>query len=232
MGTEIPVTVPSGSLFGQLEYSYAVNNSGTDGKITSHALPMEFEIGLGKHTQINLEGEILLEERADPMGEKESGIEELAFGLKRRLSEETSYFPASAFLVEYAPASGLEGSHSEFKTSLLLGKTLGNRVHLYISTGYLLETKRETEGSETEVENVQHFQYHFAPAVTIIPHHIIGLVEFIGETDFKHAQTEAVLMPELIVGNDDISLKVGIPLGLTSESADYGVRVALSRFFN
>jgi hypothetical protein len=235
LGTEIAATPPRGRMFGQIEYAYSKIDPDEGEEITSHTLPIEFEIGVGERTQLNLEAEVLLKEEEDSSEESENGIEEMAFGLKHRFLDESETLPDAAFLVEFAPAAGLKGDEAELKGTFLLTKNFTNRFLVHIETGYLHETEREVEVEGTEgevhVENANIFIYNIAPIIRVIPDRLLFMIELNGASNFRDDTNIITIAPEAIFAVQNTALKVAVPAGLTDESQDIGIRVGLSRLF-
>lgn len=240
LGTEISATPPRGRIFGQIEYAYSKIEPKNGETTTSHTLPVEFEIGVGERSQLNLEAEILLEETN---GETENGIEEMAFGLKHRFLDETQTLPDMAFLMEFAPAAGLEGNEAELKATLLATKNLTSRFLIHLESGYLHETEREIEvegtviGGEVsgegiiEVENTGLFIYNIAPVFKVIPDRLLLIVELNGKSNFKSNENEVTITPEVILVVQDLAIKGGVPFGLTDESQELGIHIGISKLF-
>jgi hypothetical protein len=235
LGTEIAATPPRGRMFGQIEYAYSKIDPDEGEEITSHTLPVEFEIGVGERTQLNLEAVVLLKEEEGSSEESENGIEEMAFGLKHRFLDESETLPDAAFLVEFAPAAGLKGDEAELKGTLLFTKNLTNRFLIHVETGYLHKTEREVEvegiEGEVHVENANIFVYNIVPIIRVIPDRLLLMVELNGESNFRDDIDAITIAPEAIFAIQNMALKVAVPLGLTDESQDMGVRVGLSRLF-
>lgn len=233
LGTEIAATPPRGRMFGQIEYAYSKDDSENGNEVTSHILPIEFEVGIGERTQLNLEAEVLLEESSG--GETENGIEEMAFGLKHRLLDETKTLPDMAFLVEFSPAAGLRGDEAELKGTILLTKNLTNRFLVHVETGYLLETEREVEienhVAEVNVENANIFVYNVAPIFRVIPDRLLLLAELNGESNFRDNINRVTIAPEVILAIKRLSLKLAVPFGITDEARDIGVHFGISKLF-
>ena len=235
LGTEIASTPPRGRMFGQIEYLYTKDDPKTEANFTAHRLPLEFEIGVGERTQLNLEASLVIHQKEEGVQGTGSGIQELAFGLKHRFLDETTTLPDAGFLVEFAPAAGLKGDEAEFKTTLLFTKNFSKQFLVHLETGYLLETERESELEMTEVKTVvknSHiFVYNIAPVYRLIPDRLLLVTEMNGTSNFKTSEDKIVVRPEIILAIQNLALKISVPVGITSEADDYGVHFGISRLF-
>lgn len=225
LGTEIAATPPRGRLFGQIEYAYSNDDPDEGEEIKAHSLALEFEIGIGERTQLNLEGEVLLEKTHGD--EKESGIEEIAFGLKHRFLDETQTLPDAAFLVEFAPGVGLNEDESEIKGSILLTKNFTNKCLTHLEVGYIYETENEEEG----VENANIFVYNIAPIYRHIPDQLLLIAELNGRSNFEEDIHQITIAPEAIYVMNNIAFKLALPIGVTDDADDIGVRFGISKLF-
>ncbi len=249
LNTEIAATTPRGRMFGQIVYDYAKFENGTT--VKTHLLPVEFELGIGERTQLNLEGVVVL--REDTAGVNESGVDELAFGVKQRFLDEGRVAPDMAFEAEYVPSAGLTGNHKAVAATLILSKNVTPRFVLHVNGGYELETERETEvetapvgsggadvviGIEEEAHNEATWFYNVAPMIKVIPDKLMVLAEFNGRTQAS-GDTVMIVVPEVIaVFQSDtnfmlqnVSFKFGVPFGLTDESPDFGLQFGISKLF-
>jgi len=245
LGTEIAATPPRGRMFGQVEYLYTQKDPDDGPKVNTHLLPLEFEIGVGERTQLNLEAAVLIEEDIEGVQGKSDGIQEMAFGLKHRFFDETETLPDAGFLVEFAPAAGLKGDEAELKTTLLFTKNLSNRFLVHLETGYLLETEREIEvegmvigggpdvegEGKTKVENTHHFVYNVAPVFRLIPERLLLVAELNGESNFKTHFDDIMVRPEIILVIQELALKFAVPVGISSEADDFGFHFGISKLF-
>ena len=233
--TETATTVPPGRMSGHVEYLYTEHQQGSGIETTSHLLPIEFEVGVGNRTQLNIEASLVLKEKNDLTSETEKGIEEIAIGLKHRFIEETRMRPNAAFLVEFAPSTGLEGNSSELMGALVLSKTPWNRFPVHVEAGYIYETERETRVSgatvTTEVVSSGILIYRAAPGFQVIPDRFLLAVELTGETHLRGWINNVSIAPEFILVVGKSSLKLGILIGLSEEANDIGVHFGLSRLF-
>lgn len=231
LGTEIAATPPRGRMFGQLNYEYARETDG--GRRSAHLLPVEFEIGLGERTQLNLEGEIVLREEATG-APRENGIEEIGVGVKHRFLDETGRLPDLAFTVDFSPTVGLKGNAQAMKGVLIVSKNLHPRVVVHLNGGYELETEREGE----EVVNRATWSYNVAPMYRLIPDRLMLLAELNGLTS-PSGGTQLTLAPEVIgviqtetfFALQNLAFKLAVPVGLTDRSPDIGVRFGVSKLF-
>jgi hypothetical protein len=237
LGLEIAATPPRGRMFGEIAYSTTRKDLFDHEKTTEttkKSLALEFEIGVGEKTQINLEAEIIIaqEHGDEPM---EKGIEEIAVGLKHRFWDETEKSPDAAFLMEFAPAAGLLGNESEVKTSLLLTKHFSPRFLIHTETGYLHETEREiaVEAGKASVhlENAGFFIYQVAPVYQVIPDRLLVLATLSGKENLKDHDNAMTLAPGMIWVMGNTALKLSILLGLSEAATDDGVAFAISRLF-
>lgn len=231
LGTEIAATPPRGRMFGQLNYEYARETDG--GASSTHLLPIEFEIGLGERTQINLEGEILLREEITG-APRERGVEEIGFGVKHRFLDETERLPDAAFEAEFSPSVGLTGNAQAMKGVLIVSKNLHPRVVVHLNLGYEVETESEGE----EVVNEATWSYNVAPIYRVIPDRLLVLAELNGLTS-PSGGTQLTLAPEVIgviqtetfFALQNLAFKLAVPFGLTDRSPDIGVRFGVSKLF-
>jgi len=225
LGTEIAATPPRGRLFGQIEYAYSNDDPDEGEEIEAHSLALEFEIGIGERTQLNLEGEILLEESHGD--EEESGIEEIAFGLKHRFMDETQTLPDAAFLIEFVPGVGLKDDESEIKGSILLTKNFTNQFLTHLELGYIYETENEEE----EIENANIFVYNIAPIYRYLPDQLLLIAELNGKSNFEEDIHQITIAPEAIYVMNNMAFKLAIPIGVTDDADDIGVRFGISKLF-
>lgn len=226
LGTEIADTPLAGRFLAHLEYDYAEGDHDNE-DFSAHSLGLELEIGIGDRSQLNLEAEFALEEKEGDHVER--GIEEIAFGAKHRFYDETDRLPDLAFLLEFAPGAGLNRDEAEFKASILLTKNFTPAFLTHLELGYILET--ENGDHEETAENTHLLIYNLAPMVQVIHDRLMILVELNGESNFDEDDHEITLGPELIYEMKDTFLKILVPIGLTDDSPDIGIRVGLSRFF-
>ncbi len=249
LNTEIAATTPRGRMFAMLEYDYFKFENGTTFK--AHLLPVDFEIGVGERTQLNLEGVISL--REDDGSVDESGVDELAFGVKHRFLDEGRTAPDLAFEAEYVPSAGLTGNAKAVAGTLILSKNITPRFVLHVNGGYELETERETEietapvgsggedvvvGIEEAAHNTGTWFYNLAPMVKVVPDKLMLLAEFNGRTPAS-GDTTMVVVPEVIAvfqsetnfALQNVAFKLGVPFGLTDESPDIGLQFAISKLF-
>jgi len=244
LGTEIAATPPRGRMFGQAIYEYSREENGTTKN--THLLPLEFEIGVGERTQLNLEGEILL--RQDETGNpgRESGVEEIAIGVKHRFMDETRVLPDAAFEAEFAPAIGLKGNEHGVKATLILSKNLHPRFVVHVNGAYELETERELEvegaapvdAVTEEVVNHATWFYNVAPMFRLIPDRLMLLAELNGHTHAS-GNTELTIAPEVIgviqaetfFALQNLAFKLAVPFGLNDHSPDIGVKFGISKLF-
>jgi hypothetical protein len=244
LNTEIAATTPRGRMFGQVGYDYYKFENGTTFK--AHLLPVDFEIGVGERTQLNLEGVVVL--REDTGGVHESGVDELAFGVKHRFMDEGRSAPDMAFEAEYVPSAGLTGNHKAVAATLILSKNITPRFILHVNGGYELETERETEGTadlvtgdvtlNEEAHNEAIWFYNVAPMLKVIPDKLMALAEFNGRTPAS-GNTTMVVVPEVIavlqsdafLALQNVAFKFAVPFGLNDDSPDVGFQLAVSKLF-
>jgi len=227
LGTEIAATPPRGRMFGEVKYAYIKDDPDDSEEITSHVLGFEFEIGVGERTQLNLEAEVLLDEEEDKSDESESGIEEIAFGVKHRFWDETDTQPDAAFLVEVAPGAGLNNDESELKGSLLLTKNFTNKFLTHFELGYLYVTEDE----EDETTNTNNVIYNIAPIFRIIPDKFLLVAELNGLYDFDNDISDVSLSPEIIYVFKKTALKFRTIFGLSDEADDFAIEIGISKLF-
>jgi hypothetical protein len=250
LGTEIAATTPRGRMFGQVVYDYSKFENGTT--IKTHLLPVEFELGVGERTQLNLEGVIALREEVVGAG-REQGVDELAFGVKHRFWDEGRVAPDMAFEAEYVPSAGLTGNHKAVAAALILSKNVTPRFVLHLNGGYELETEREVEvetapigsggedvviGIEEEAHNEAIWFYNVAPMVKVIPDKLMVLAEFNGRTAAS-GNTTMVVAPEIIAvlqsetffALQNLAFKFAVPFGLNDDSPDFGFKFGISKLF-
>jgi len=237
LGTEIAATTPRGRMFGQAMYEYSREENSTTKN--THLLPIDLEIGIGEKTQLNLEGETLLREDETGNPERESGVEEIAIGVKHRFLDETRVLPDAAFEAEFAPAIGLKGNEHGVKGTLILSKNLHPRLVVHLNGAYELETEREIELPATdEVVNHATWFYNVAPMFRLIPDRLMILAELNGRTPAS-GNTVLTLAPEVIaviqtetfLALQNLALKLAVPIGLNDRSPDIGVKFGISKLF-
>ena len=238
LGTEIAATPPRGRMFGQVTYEYSREGNGVTK--TTHLLPIEFEIGLGERTQLNLDGEILLREEKSGASSRDSGVEEIGIGIKQRFLDESQLLPDAAFEAEYAPTIGLEGNAHSMKGVLILSKNLHPQVVVHLNGGYELETERELDvtSGTNKVVNHASWIYNVAPMFKAIPDRLMVLAELNGRTEVS-GNTVLTLAPEVIVviqtetffALQNLAFKLALPFGLNADSPDIGVKIGLSKLF-
>ncbi|MDX1763739.1 MAG: hypothetical protein R3231_05410 [bacterium] len=226
LGTEIADTPLAGRFLAHLEYDYAEGDH-DDEDFRAHSMGLELEIGIGDRSQLNLEAEFALEEKEGDHVER--GIDEIAFGAKHRFYDETDRLPDFAFLLEFAPGAGLSSDESEFKASILMTKNFTPAFLTHLELGYILET--ESGEHEEAAENTHLIIYNLAPMFQVIHDRLMVLVELNGESNFDDDDHAITLAPELIYEIKDTFFKVAVPIGLTDEAPDIGIRVGISRFF-
>jgi hypothetical protein len=249
LGTEIASTTARGRMFGQIVYDYSKFENGTT--IKTHVLPVEFELGVGERTQLNLEGVIAL--REDTAGVHESGVDELAVGVKHRFLDEGRVAPDMAFEAEYVPSAGLTGNGKAVAGALILSKNVTPRFVLHLNGGYELETEREVEvetapvgsggedvvvGITEEAHNQATWFYNVAPMIKVIPDKLMVLAEFNGRTSAS-GDTTMVVVPEVIAvfqsdtnfALQNVAFKFGVPFGLNDDSPDIGFKFGISKLF-
>src|SRR3990170_2866135 len=225
LGTEIAATPARGRMFGQAVYEYSREENGTTKN--THLFPLEFEIVIGERTQLNLEGEILLREGETGNPERESGVKEIAIGVKHRFMDETRVLPDTAFEAEFAPAIGLKGNEHGVKGSLILSKNLHPRFVVHVNGAYELETEREIDVTASADEVVSHatWFYNVAPMFRVIPDRLMILAELNGHTRAS-GNTALTLAPEVIgviqaetfFALQNLAFKLAVPFGLNDHS--------------
>lgn len=233
LGTEIPATPPRFRAFTQVGHDYfRFRGRRGERRIRSResVSPLEIEFGLGERTQLNLEWEILWEEKEVEKHEDEvervrvMGLEEFAFGIKHRFLDETREIPDAAILLEYAPPVGLKRTH-EIGAILLASKNITPWLFVPINLGYGLENNSKRSHS---------LIYNFAFMWRLIPDEFIPLVEFNGKRNFQELTNEIVAVPEVIWAPPfikNVSLKFGVPIGLNSDSPNWGIRFGISKLW-
>ncbi|MCI0526759.1 MAG: hypothetical protein L0Y56_04805 [Nitrospira sp.] len=238
LGTEIAATTPRGRMFGQAVYEYSRVENGTTKN--THLLPIEFEIGVGERTQLNLEGETLLREDETGNPARESGVEEIAIGVKHRFLDETPVLPDAAFEAEFAPSIGLKGNEHGVKGALILTKNLHPRLVVHVNGAYELETEREIDISTPTDEVINHatWFYNVAPMIRVIPDRLMVLLELNGKIPAS-GNTELTVAPEVIgviqtetfFALQNLAFKLAVPFGLNDHSPDIGVKFGVSKLF-
>lgn len=249
LNTEIAATSPRGRMFGQIVYDYSKFENGTT--VKTHVLPVDLELGVGERTQLNLQAAIAL--REDTGGIHESGVDELAVGVKQRFLDEGRVAPDLAFEAEYVPSAGLTGNHKAVAASLILSKNVTPRFVLHLNGGYELETERETEietaplgsGGEDVVvglteaaHNQATWFYNVAPMIKVIPDKLMVVAEFNGRTPAS-GDTTLVVAPEVIAvfqtetffALQNVAFKFAVPFGLNDDSPDIGFQFGVSKLF-
>ncbi len=229
IGTEIASTSPRGRTFGQVVYDYARTENANRKNV--HRLPIEFEIGLGERTQLNLEAEYLLRETETGNPDRESGIEELGIGIKHRFMDETAWLPDAAFEAEFAPAVGLRGDERALKGVLIASKNLNPSVVLHLNAGYEIETDDLGDSKAA-------WHYSAAPVIRLVPDRLMLLAEFNGKT-VASGDTEATIAPEIIgvfqtetfLRLQNVAFKLAFPFGLNDHSPDFGIQFGISKLF-
>ncbi len=229
LGTEIAATAPRGRVFGQIVYEYKRTENGIDQ--STHLLPVEFEIGLGERTQLNLEAELLLRENQTGDAGRKNGIEEIGIGVKHRFIDETRLLPDMAFEAEFAPAVGLEGDERGLKGVLIASKNIHPRFVIHANAAYEIET-------DTGGESKGNWFYNFSPVIRAIPDRLMVLAEFNGKTKGS-GNTELTLGPEIIavfqtdtfLALQNMAFKLALPFGLNEHSPDFGVKLGISKLF-
>lgn len=238
LGTEIASTTPRGRMFGQVMYEYAKIENGLTTRL--HLLAVDFELGLGERTQLNLAGETLLREEESGAGTRESGIEEIAFGIKHRFLDESRIVPDAAFEAEFAPSIGLKGNETALTGGLILSKNLHPRLVLHLNGAYELATERELDvaGGTDEVVNHSTWFYNLAPMIKVIPDKLMVLAEVNGRVPGS-GDAEWIVAPEVIgviqtttfLTLQNVAFKLAVPFGLNDNSPDIGVKVGVSTLF-
>ncbi len=225
VGTEIAATPPRGRMFAQIEYVYSKDDPDGMVEMKTHSIGLEFEIGVGERTQLNLEIDVVVDRT---MGDENTcGLNEYAVGVKHRFLDETETLPDMAFLVEVAPGTGLTNNESELKLDLLLTKNFNNKFLTHFDIGYILETEIEDD----EAEHASIVVYNIAPIYRLIPDKLLLVAELNGVSNTE-TRTDAIsVAPEVIYVYGNNAIKVAVPLGLTDDADDIGFRFALSRLY-
>lgn len=229
LGTEITDIVPTGEYSVKAAYSYDRTNDAEN--IDTHSLPLEIEIGLTERTEFVIESEVLLANIVDgDTGER--GIEEIAFGVKRLLMEDSDYFPDTAIGLEFAPVTA-QGEGMALSGMLIFSKLIKDRIYLHANFGY--EFEREHVDDATDLTNT--IFYNLAFVYRFIPNVLSGLVELNAEHHFPEEGATVdriVVVPEIILQPSNkiefLTLKFGVPIGVTNGSStpDWGIKAGLS----
>ncbi|MBI5745842.1 MAG: hypothetical protein HZA13_02435 [Nitrospirae bacterium] len=237
LGTEIAATPPRGRIFGQVRYEFSREENGALKDI--HLLPVELEIGIGERTQLNLEGGILLREKETGYP-KDSGVEEIGFGIKHRFLDETRILPDAAFGAEFSPSTGVNGNGHGMKGTVIFSKNLHPGFVIHFNGAYELETEREFDGATGTEEVVNHtiWSYSVAPMIKVIPDRLMVLAELNGQSP-AFGDTELTLAPEVIgviqtetfFTLQNLAFKLAVPFGLNEHSPDIGVKFGISKLF-
>lgn len=237
LGTEIATTPSRGRMFGQVKYEYSREENGT--RKDTRLLPVELEIGIGERTQLNMEGVILLREK-ETGSPKDSGVEEIGFGIKHRFLDESRILPDTAFGAEFSPSTGVNGNGHGMKGALVFSKNLLPRFVVHLNVAYELETEGEFDGTTGTEEVVNHttWSYNVAPMFRLIPDRLMMLAELNGQSH-AFGDTELTLAPEVIgviqtetiFTLQNLAFKIAVPFGLNEHSPDIGVKFGISKLF-
>ncbi len=147
--------------------------------------------------------------------------------MKHRFLDETDTLPDMAFLVEFAPGSGLKNNESEVKGSILLTKNFTNEFLAHVEVGYIYETEKD----EAEVVNSDIIVYNLAPIYRVIPDKLLLIAELNGKTNNQTNVDDVTIAPEVIYVAGNTALKIAVPFGITDDAKDTGVKVGVSRLF-
>jgi len=179
----------------------------------------ELELGLFPRFQVNVGFPLLRlhegpgESRQVGGGHLEVGGRYLLFGGATR-----SYAVSLQGSVE-APtgSSALVGDATEVGAAIHVDRTIGQRVRLHSNLGWATSI-----GGEERPERV--FRYSNA-MVWVASLHWSPVVEVLGETETRTGDTKLAIQPEMIFwANRHLELKMGVPIGLTANTPDVGVR--------
>lgn len=235
LGTETAATPPRGRMFGQLVYSLL--DPGNQGSRNRSAFSVEFEAGIGERTQLNLESESIMS--AGDGGEEGKGIEEISFGLKHRVIDETEDLPDIAFGVDFAPSSGFEISERSILATLIFSKNINPQILLHTNMGYGIKTGISETGTGANVHRDGIGVINITPIYKAIPDKLMLMTELNIDIDRGEKISEVTFSPEVIfvvqtatfLKMQNMAFKFAFPVGLTGDSPDFGVRFGVSKLF-
>lgn len=215
MKTEFAVPFAPGA--GSLAFVYEFEREGRGA--SEQALPeVELELGVLPRLQVNVGFPVLRvdEGPGEPArvggGRLEVGARFLVAGGATR-----SYAVSLQGEVE-APtgSSALVGDATEVGAALHVDRYLNKRVRLHSNLGWSTSV-----GGREAPERV----FRYSNALVWMAHlHWSPVIEVLGETETRTGETRLAVQPEMIFwANRHLELKVGVPIGLTSSTADVGV---------
>jgi hypothetical protein len=210
--TESTLTAPEGRFFAFTGYTYETNGE------TEHELPIEVEFGLTDRTQFNMEGEILILKKGGD--DNERGIKEIGFGIKHliwgdpdphhALSDGLLERLSLAGELEFAPVSRVSGDAQAFSVKFIASEVVTEKLALHINMAL----------------------WRIAPMWELVHDRLYAVGELVGERNFTQDVTKVSVIPEIIMSSSQsMSIKVGVSMGLTSDTADWGVRSGVSVLF-
>lgn len=183
----------------------------------------ELELGLTRRLQINA-GYALLGFRETPGGPTtfsggrfEVGARYLLFG-----SAEQPYAVSLQAEIE-APtgSSDIVGDATELGAAVHVDRRFGRVLRLHSNLGW-----STTVGGSEETERV--FRYSNALVWRAAPRWS-PVVEVLGETDTRTGETHLAIQPEVLFwGNSNVEIKVGVPIGLNSNTPAWGFRAKVT----
>ena len=214
--------LPFGPGSGNLKIIYEYEREGLGA--SRQALPeLELEFGGGQRWQLNLGFPLirLKEGRDEPSalagGKLEVGMRYLLFGGAR-----SNYAVSFQGTVE-APTGNrrLFGNTPELSPGLFFDRYVGQHIRLHSNLSW-----RTTVGDADEPERA--FEYRNAVLWFASERWVPGF-ELLGATNTDSGETAFAVQPEVIfLAGPHLELKLGMPVGLTSNTPDIGVRAQVS----
>lgn len=207
---------------GGYEITYEFEREGRGA--SEQAIPeTEMELGLFPRFQVNVGFPLLRvdEGPGEPArtggGHVEAGARYLLFGSAAR-----SYAVSLQGTVA-APtgSSALVGNATEVGAAIHIDRYLNKHARLHSNLGWSTSI-----GGDEAPERI----FHYSNAlVWMASHRWNPVVELLGETETRTGETRLAVQPEMIFwGNSHLELKVGVPIGLTSNTPNVGVRAQIA----
>lgn len=163
-----------------------------------------------------------------PQGGRDAGIGDLEVGF-RALLPHPERGPVLAFNFEAGLPTGREsldaGEETELSSGIFATQTFQKAI-LFANFSYVAAFPGHGEGHENALE--------YSTAVVVpLREWLSPTLEVFGDSNLTARETRLMVAPELILGlNRAAELKVGVPLGVTGTSPDWGIQVRVSIFLS
>ncbi len=190
----------------------------------AHTIPeFELELGAGSRWQLNFGFPLVrVKEGPDEPAALAGGKLELGFRYLLLGSDGPDWAVSFQGTLE-APTGNrqLFGRSTEISPGLFAERYLSPHLRLHANLSW-----RTTLGQTDDPERVLDYR---SALVWFASHRWIPVIEFLGATSTRSGETEFAIQPELILyAGPHLELKLGAPLGLTSNTPDIGLRAQIS----